>query len=274
MKTIYTSSKRFGRSNRRIVLSGMLSLCGLAALLAPQKSSGQLYTFSASGNATNPVTASVSFQTSGPTNDLLNIVLCSTSATTSRSDVLTAVYFGVTYTPTALALAAASGTVTPVSGADQPNTSLVADTGANKGKWTESSFSGLTNTAPGSNGHGLDYGIGTAGNSSVTNGQFAGSVVGNDDYTLIGPGTDRTISGLNNIILTRNCASFQLSGFAGHTVQQIDSVMVTWNSTGQYQAAGTFDPKKSTPEPGTWAMLCGISVGGVLALRKRRRRTI
>ncbi|MEP6757096.1 MAG: XDD4 family exosortase-dependent surface protein, partial [Chthonomonadales bacterium] len=261
MKTLYTRFKRPGRATRQIVFSGMLSLCGLAALLAPLKSSGQVYTFSASGNATNPVTASVSFQTSGPTHDLLNIVLCSTSKTLSRSDVLDTVYFGVNYTPTTLAYVAATGTVIPdPAGPDQPNTDLVADSTHKNGKWAFATFGALNNTAPGSNGLGLEYGLGTAGNSNVTNGGFPGSIVSGDNYALVGPTTVKTDIG-GAIPLVRGCISFQLSGFAGHTVQQIDSVMVTWNSTGQYQAPGVFDPSRSTPEPGTWAMLCGISVG-------------
>ena len=271
MKTLYKQPLRLARSSRRLIFSGMLSLCGFAILCIPQTVSAQVYTFTAAGTAINPVTASVAFQVSGPTQDLLNVTLCSTSATTNRSDLLDAVYFGVSYSPTALALAAATGTVTPTSGADLLNQNLIADSGANRGKWTFASFGSLNNTAPGSNGLGLDYGLGTAGNSSVTNGGFNGGVTAGDDYALIGPGTDRTISALNGIVLTRGCNSFQLSGFAGHTVMQIDSVMVTWNSTGQYQAPGVFSPAQSTPEPGTWAMFGGTAVAAAMALRRRKR---
>ena len=132
-------------------------------------------------------------------------------------------------------------------------------------------MAGRTLFQGGPHGPGSGYAWTTIGNSGGFN---AGSLnIGNDDYTIVAPGTVIT-GGLSNIPVISNEVFLVLTGFqtGGVTLplSSISGVVFTWNSTGQFSGAGI----PGTPEPSTAgmaviALVCVFLRGRVRAFRRK-----
>ena len=244
----------------RILPAVIFAITGF--ILNQTKSDAQSVSYLVNGVSANAVSASTSFSASG---DTLTMMLTNTTAggTLNRSDLLCSVYFSFANgTNPTLNYLTATGTVTPTSGADLTNQDLRAVTNG-QNTWAYQSFSSLTFS-----GVSYEHGLSTVGNSSFTGGAFPGSLVGNDDYAIIAPGTNRAISGLNNIPLVRNSVTYTFSGFTGRNLSDIDHVLFGFTSSGGVMLEGT---KFVVPEPSTYAMFGGMAFAGFLGLRRRIR---
>lgn len=105
----------------------------------------------------------------------------------------------------------------------------------------------------------LGFGIGTVGNSSLTN-NFNGNIVGNIDYSIYKG--DVTTSNLNNRLLVKETATFNFTGVAGFTENDISRNFAFGLGTAP-------DSFLTTPEPGA---LCLIAAATCIHTATRRRR--
>jgi hypothetical protein len=215
---------------------------------------------------THGVSASANISTSGSN---LLLQLCNTTAggTLARSDVLTGVYMAFNGTTPSLTFLDGRGDTYAATTTSTltTNVSLVGDSGSNSGKFQLKSFPSFVQ-----GGTQYEWGVGTVGNSGLSGagGSFNGSIVGNDDYTLIAPGTDRSAASVDNVITVKNCATFTFGGYSGHTASEIDHVLFSFGSAPDATIMAT-TVVAPTPEPGVVALAAGIGSFGLLALRRR-----
>jgi len=119
--------------------------------------------------------------------------------------------------------------------------------------------SGLALAAGGST---LTFGIGTAGNNSLTPNGFNGNIVDGIDYAIYAG--DITTQNLDGTLLVKESATFVFSGLTGFSEDDIDDVALFGLGTQP-------DSTALVPEPGTLVL---TSLGLiVLAVRDRSRRS-
>lgn len=105
----------------------------------------------------------------------------------------------------------------------------------------------------------LGFGIGTVGNSNLTN-SFNGNIVGNIDYAIYTG--DVTTSNLNNRLLVKDTATFNFTGVAGFTESDISRNFAFGLGTAP-------DSFLTTPEPSAALLfILGLSVQIVGARRR------
>jgi hypothetical protein len=196
--------------------------------------------------------------------DNLQIVLRNNSTQSlNPDDLLTSFYFdiqdGLGNRPT-LSYASASGDVYL---ADQASADTLQTAGADlqalvsgDNTWQ---FRDIFTLQPGT--EVLAFGIGTAGNNSLTPNNFQGNVVDGIDYGIYAG--DITTQNLDGILLVRGPATFNFTGVSGFTEDDISREALFGLGT-QPDSTGF------VPEPGSFAMLALGLMG--LGLHGRRRR--
>lgn len=105
----------------------------------------------------------------------------------------------------------------------------------------------------------LGFGLGTVGNSNLTN-SFNGNIVGNIDYSIYKG--DVTTSNLNNRLLVKETATFNFTGVDGFTENDISRNFAF--------GLGTAPDSFLTPEPSTLLML---AIAAMAPISSRRRRS-
>jgi hypothetical protein len=198
--------------------------------------------------------------------DILTIVLTNDSATIPAStlnpnDLLTSFYFdiqgGAGNRPT-LTYVSATGDVylgdkDNLDSVSTPGADLVADTA---GDHTWQFKQGLSLPAGSTT---LTFGIGTAGNSSLSPNGFNGNIVGGRDYGIYAG--DITTQNLDGDLLVKTTATFVFSGVGGFTEDDISDTALFGLGT-QPDSTGV------VPEP-LLGLLLGLGLLGVGLTRER-----
>lgn len=105
----------------------------------------------------------------------------------------------------------------------------------------------------------LGFGIGTVGNSNLTN-SFNGNIVGNIDYSIYKG--DVTTSNLNNRLLVKETATFNFTGVNGFTENDISRNFAFGLGTAP-------DSFLTTPEPSTALLIFIATCAHLVCLRRR-----
>ncbi len=195
----------------------------------------------------------------------MTLINTQVGGTTNRGDVLASLYFSVTGNPTLVAASALADTVLRPNSTDTSVLSVAPQSPVLGGGWalvTTPGTDSMNPTLPKSG-----YAWTTVGNSGAfSNGTYN---VGTDNYALIS-GTN--VSGIGGgIPVISNEVFLTLTGFkSGGTslaLSQINGVVFTWNSTGQFSAPGT----PSVPEPATVGIVAMALLGVGFGRRVRTR---
>jgi len=248
-----------------------LALAPALALLTASPSFGDIvYTGSStvfSGSNAAGLSARATFTTSG--SNVLKLLLENTTSGTTMSpaELLTSIYFNVltgttTGTPAPLSYQNASGNVFlgVRSMADMPVTYVppppaggtVTFTGTNVLPSNLQAFNPGDNTWQFKSGLSLvasqpplAFGVGTAGNTSLSPNNFNGNIVDGFDFGIyVG---DVTTQNLNNTLLVKNSAQFEFAGFSGFNLSQVSPHVVFGFGTNP-------DIIITVPEPGTLSL--------------------
>ena len=198
--------------------------------------------------------------------DTLTVVLSndSTSTTAGPYSLLTSFYFAIAGSPT-LTYTGATGDVCLTSRNAADNCSVTTNEAdlrafvANDNTWQLRQ--GLT-LQPGSTV--LSYGIGTAGNNSLTPNGFSGNIVGGLDYGIYAG--DIASQNLANRLLVKSTLTFTFSGLTGYTEADISDQALFGVGT-QPDSTGF------VPEPSS-ALLLGVGLLGLIRFGTRRRRSL
>lgn len=191
----------------------------------------------------------------------LTLVNTQAGGTTSRGDLLDALYFSVTGNPTLTPASALANTIVNPSSTNTPVLSVSPQASPLAGGWALATTPGIDSVNPGLPTSG--YAWSTVGNSgAISNGTYN---VGSDDYGIIAPGSSYTGGGSHGIPVIQTEVFLTLSGFGTNSLTSISGVVFTWNSTGQFSVAG----QEATPEPSTF-LLFGSALAGIALLKARR----
>jgi hypothetical protein len=188
------------------------------------------------------------------------------SPTLNPNDLLTSFYFeiidGLNNRPT-LTYVSASGDVYL---GDQNNVDPLSAAGANlkaviAGDDTWQFRQGLTMQFGNDV---LSFGMGTAGNNSLSPNGFMGNIVDGLDYGIYAG--DITTANLDGKLLVKGPATFNFTGVSGYTEADFSDEALFGLGTQP-------DSTAFVPEPGTFALACTGLVSLGLGHRHRRRRT-
>ena len=116
---------------------------------------------------------------------------------------------------------------------------------------------------------GFGYGLGTFGDADLGGG-FHGSLVGNDNYAIVAPGTNLSNDGLTDLPFAQDSVTFTLAGFGSLADHPITAVRFVFGSPPNAPLDGA--PGTAIPEPATlivWSVL-GASGVGIGWWRRRR----
>ena len=257
----------------------------LAVLQASPSSGGIVYTGTsvvASGTAAGGQAARATF--TSDTGGVLRLLLENTSSSPTRSpsELLTSVYFNVltgttTGSPAPLTYQSASGQVylalkslpdkaatyvpPPPPGGTVTYPAVPAPSNLqafNPGDNTWQFRSGMSLVASQPP---LAFGVGTAGNNSLTPNNFNGNIVGGFDFGIyVG---DVTTQNLNNTLLVKDSATFKFAGFGGFNLSQVSPHVVFGFGTSP-------DVIITVPEPGTLSLAAFGLLAAILTMRRHR----
>ena len=194
--------------------------------------------------------------------DTLTIVLSNNSADTTAGpySLLTSFYFAIAGSPT-LTYTGASGDVCLASRTNPDDCTVTTNESDlrafDDGDFTWQFRQGLT-LQPGSTV--LSYGVGTAGNNSLSPNGFSGNVVDGRDYGIYTG--DIASQNLNGDLLVKTSITFTFTGVDGKTEDDI-------SEQGLFGLGTQPDSTGFVPEPGV-PLLLGLGLGAVAWLRGRR----
>ena len=193
----------------------------------------------------------------------LTIVLSNNSAATTAGpySLLTSFYFAITGDPT-LTYVSATGDVyltdkDAADGLDTAGADLLADTAGDN---TYQFRQGLTLDPGSPGGTILTYGVGTAGNSSLSPNGFSGNIVDGMDYGIYAG--DIGSQNLDGKLLVKTTATFVFSGLTGYTEADI-------SDTALFGLGTQPDSTGLVPEPST-TLLMATGLAGLVWLGRRR----
>ena len=107
----------------------------------------------------------------------------------------------------------------------------------------------------------LAFGVGTAGNSSLTPNNFNGNIVDGFDFGIyVG---DVTTQNLNNTLLVKNSAQFEFAGFSGFNLSQV-------SPHGVFGFGTNPDVIIAVPEPGTLSLAAFGLLAALVTARRLR----
>jgi MYXO-CTERM domain-containing protein len=195
----------------------------------------------------------------------MTLINTQVGGTLSRGDVLASLYFSVAGNPTLVAASALADTVLRPNSTNTSVLSVSPQSPVLSGGWALVTTPGtdtVNTTLPKSG-----YAWTTVGNSGAfSNGTYN---IGNDDYALISGTNAGAIGG--GIPVISNEVFLTLTGFkSGSTslaLSQINGVVFTWNSTGQFSGPGI----STAPEPATTGIVAMALLGLGFGRRFRRR---
>ena len=237
----------------------MIAVVGVVAVMlyaAAPSGASVIQTVSGLSSVDNPVSFKAELAIAG---DTLTVTLYNTSTVGSSApnDLLCSYYFDI--------INSGSGrpTLTYVSAAgdvwltDKKSADVLHTAGANlkavnadDHTWQFKTFDTAENPF-------LGFGLGTVGNSNLTN-NFNGNIVDGMDYSIYAG--DVTTQNLDDRLLVKGPVTFTFSGVSGFSEADISSSFVFGLGTA---------PDSLMPEPGTLLLL---AVGGVMALLRRKRK--